>query len=99
MSAAFAPSCVRSVNSSVVNNGVPEEDVYKRQLLPLYYQIDRGDAAWKAGLMMAPQGIGAALVMRLAGSLSDKRGPRYVAAFGMGVLAIGTFFYLSLIHI
>ncbi len=62
-------------------------------LLPLYYQIDRGDAAWKAGLMMAPQGIGAALVMRFAGSLSDKHGPRYVAAFGMSVLAIGTFFY------
>jgi len=62
-------------------------------LLPLYYQIDRGDAAWKAGLMMAPQGIGAAVVMRLAGSLSDKYGPRYVAAGGMAGLAIGTFFY------
>ncbi|HEY5304986.1 MAG TPA: MDR family MFS transporter [Acidimicrobiales bacterium] len=64
-------------------------------LLPLYYQIDRGDAAWKAGLMMAPQGIGAALVMRLAGSLSDKHGPRYVAAFGMAGLAIGTYFYTN----
>jgi EmrB/QacA subfamily drug resistance transporter len=62
-------------------------------LLPLYYQIDRGDAAWKAGLMMAPQGIGAALVMRLAGSISDRRGPRYVATFGMAMLALGTFFY------
>ena len=62
-------------------------------LLPLYYQVDRGDAAWKAGLMMAPQGIGAALVMRYAGSLSDRKGPRYVAAFGMAMLALGTFFY------
>ena len=62
-------------------------------LLPLYYQIDRGDAAWKAGLMMAPQGIGAAVVMRLAGSLADKHGPRYVASFGMAGLALGTFFY------
>jgi EmrB/QacA subfamily drug resistance transporter len=62
-------------------------------LLPLYYQVDRGDAAWKAGLMMAPQGIGAALVMRYAGSLSDRRGPRYVAMFGMATLALGTFFY------
>ena len=64
-------------------------------LLPLYYQIDRGDAAWKAGLMMAPQGIGAALVMRLAGSLADKHGPRFVAAGGMAGLAIGTFFYTT----
>jgi EmrB/QacA subfamily drug resistance transporter len=62
-------------------------------LLPLYYQIDRGDAAWKAGLMMAPQGIGAAMVMRYAGSLSDRRGPRYVATFGIALLALGTFFY------
>jgi EmrB/QacA subfamily drug resistance transporter len=64
-------------------------------LLPLYYQVDRGDAAWKAGLMMAPQGIGAAMVMRFAGSLSDRRGPRYVAVFGMALLALGTFFYTS----
>ena len=27
-------------------------------LLPLYYQIDRGDAAWMAGLMMAPRASG-----------------------------------------
>ncbi|HEY5122087.1 MAG TPA: MDR family MFS transporter [Acidimicrobiales bacterium] len=64
-------------------------------LLPLYYQIDRGDAAWKAGLMMAPQGIGAAMVMRLAGSLADKHGPRYVASFGMAGLALGTYFYTT----
>jgi EmrB/QacA subfamily drug resistance transporter len=64
-------------------------------LLPLYYQIDRGDAAWKAGLMMAPQGIGAAMFMRLAGSLADKHGPRYVAAGGMAALAIGTYFYTT----
>jgi len=64
-------------------------------LLPLYYQIDRGDAAWKAGLMMAPQGIGAALVMRLAGSLADKYGPRYVAAAGMFGLALGTYVYTN----
>jgi len=62
-------------------------------LLPFFYQIVRGDSAWKAGLMMAPQGIGAALVMRYAGSLSDRRGPRYVAAFGMSLLALGTLVY------
>ena len=60
-------------------------------LLPLYYQIDRGEAAWRTGLLMAPQGIGAAVVMRLAGSMSDKYGPRYVAAFGLTVMAFGTF--------
>ena len=64
-------------------------------LLPLYYQIDRGEAAWKAGFLMAPQGIGAALVMRAAGALMDKYGPRYVAACGFTVMTIGTFAYTS----
>ena len=64
-------------------------------LLPLYYQIDRGEAAWKVGLLMAPQGIGAAMVMRFAGSLSDKHGPRYVAMSGMTVMALGTFVFTA----
>jgi len=64
-------------------------------LLPFYYQVVRGDPAWKAGLLMAPQGIGAAMVMRYAGALSDRRGPRYVAAVGMSLLALGTLVYTS----
>lgn len=65
-------------------------------LLPLYYQIDRGAHAWQAGLLLAPQGIGAALVMRLAGSMSDKYGPRWVAVFGMSVMALGTVVFTTL---
>ena len=33
-------------------------------LLPLYYQIVRGQSALHAGLLMAPQGIGSAIVCR-----------------------------------
>lgn len=62
-------------------------------LLPLYYQIVRGDSAWLAGLMMAPQGIGAALSMRTGGLMADRRGPRSVVPYGVLILAIGTFFY------
>ncbi len=62
-------------------------------LLPLYYQIARGDSAWVAGLMMAPQGIGAAISMRPGGILADQRGPRYVVPVGVVVLSIGTFAY------
>jgi len=59
-------------------------------LLPLYYEIVRGMSPWQAGLMMAPQGIGAALVMRKAGQLSDQRGPRTMVPLGMAIMALGT---------
>ncbi len=62
-------------------------------LLPLYYQIVRGDSAWLAGLMMAPQGLGAAMSMRAGGLMADRRGPRSVVPYGVVVLAVGTFFY------
>ena len=62
-------------------------------LLPLYYQIVRGDSPWIAGLMMAPQGIGAALVMRWSGTIADRRGARAVVPFGMALLALGTLVY------
>ena len=45
-------------------------------LLPIYYQVARGQEAWVAGLLMAPQGIGAACIMRWAGSITDRFGPR-----------------------
>jgi EmrB/QacA subfamily drug resistance transporter len=62
-------------------------------LLPLYYQVVRGDSAWIAGLMMAPQGIGAAMVMRWSGGIADRRGARTVVPVGMALLALGTFAY------
>ena len=62
-------------------------------LLPLYYQIVRGQSPWIAGLLMAPQGIGAAIVMRPAGIWADRNGTRSVVPLGMAVLALGTFAY------
>jgi len=62
-------------------------------LLPLYYQIVRGESPWMAGLLMAPQGIGAALVMRPAANLSDRYGTRITVPIGMALLAIGTLAY------
>ena len=59
-------------------------------LLPLYYQIARGQEAWVAGLLMAPQGIGAACIMRWAGSFTDRHGPRRIVPFGILVMAAAT---------
>jgi EmrB/QacA subfamily drug resistance transporter len=59
-------------------------------LLPLYYQVARGQEAWQAGLLMAPQGIGAACIMRWAGSVTDRLGPRRVVPFGILLMAGAT---------
>ena len=59
-------------------------------ILPLYYQVARGESALTAGLLMAPQGIGAAMAMPLAGRLTDKVGGGIVAVFGLLVLIVGT---------
>ena len=58
-------------------------------LLPLYYQVARGQEAWVAGLLMAPQGIGAACIMRWAGSVTDRVGPRRVVPVGILLMAVG----------
>jgi len=59
-------------------------------LLPLYYQIARGQSALVAGLLMAPQGIGAACVMRLSGRVTDRVGPRKVVPAGIILMAVST---------
>jgi MFS family permease len=59
-------------------------------LLPLYYQQVRGASALGAGLLLAPQGIGALLPRTLAGKLTDRIGPRPVVLAGMAIAAAGT---------
>jgi len=59
-------------------------------ILPLYYQIARGQSPWQAGLLMAPQGVGAALVMRKSGSITDRLGPRRVVPPGILIMAAAT---------
>jgi EmrB/QacA subfamily drug resistance transporter len=59
-------------------------------LLPLYYQVARGESALTAGLLMAPQGLGAAMAMPLAGRLTDKVGGGRVAVVGLIFATVGT---------
>jgi EmrB/QacA subfamily drug resistance transporter len=59
-------------------------------LLPLYYQIDRGLSALQAGLLIAPQGLGAAVAMRLSGPLTDRSGGGPVVIAGLLILGLGT---------
>jgi EmrB/QacA subfamily drug resistance transporter len=58
-------------------------------LIPLYYQTVRGASALEAGLLLAPQGIGAMITMPIAGKLTDRYGPNRLPAVGIPMLVIG----------
>ena len=59
-------------------------------LVPLYFQDVRGhDPLW-TGLLLAPQGIGVLLSRGVAGSLTDRIGPRWVVTTGLALAAAGT---------
>jgi MFS family permease len=59
-------------------------------LLPLYYQIVRGESPLATGLLLVPQGLGAALAMPIAGRLTDEIGARAVIPFGIALALAGT---------
>jgi EmrB/QacA subfamily drug resistance transporter len=59
-------------------------------VVALYFQLARGETPLHTGLLMAPQGIGAAAVMPLAGRLTDRVGGGHVATVGFALLALGT---------
>jgi EmrB/QacA subfamily drug resistance transporter len=65
-------------------------------LLPLYYQLVRHEDPLHVGLLLAPQAVGAALAMPLAGFLTDKIGARVVVSSGMVVALLGTLAYTQI---
>src|SRR2546423_812766 len=62
-------------------------------LIPLYYQQVRHEGAVTIGLLLAPQGLGAALALPLAGRLTAKLGARGVASAGMALAVLGMLAY------
>jgi EmrB/QacA subfamily drug resistance transporter len=58
-------------------------------LVPTYFQQIRGESVLKAGLLVAPQGIGAMLTMPIAGTLSDKFPVGRIVPFGLVFIAAG----------
>ena len=59
-------------------------------LLPLYWQGIRHESVVHTGLLTAPQGLGMALVMPLAGKLADRFGGGPLALLGVTVTAVAT---------
>ena len=64
-------------------------------LLPLYYQLVRRESPLDTGLLLAPQGLGAAVAMPLAGWLTDCYGARLVVPVGMVIALVGTLAFLT----
>lgn len=65
-------------------------------LLPSYLQQVRGLTPLHAGLLIAPQGLGAMLTMPVAGRLVDRIGPGRIVMTGLVVIAVGTLFLTQL---
>ncbi len=59
-------------------------------LVPLYWQGVRHESVLDTGLLTAPQGLGAALVMPLAGRLTDRFGGGPFALFGVLLTTVAT---------
>jgi EmrB/QacA subfamily drug resistance transporter len=59
-------------------------------LLPLYWQGVRHESVVDTGLLTAPQGLGMALVMPLAGKLTDRYGGGPLALIGVIVTTVAT---------
>ena len=58
-------------------------------LVPTYFQQIRGESTLAAGLLIAPQGIGAMITMPIAGNLVDRIPVGRIVPVGMVLIAIG----------
>jgi EmrB/QacA subfamily drug resistance transporter len=60
-------------------------------LVPTYFQQVRGELPLDAGLLVAPQGIGAMLTMPIAGSLADRLPIGRIVPVGLALIVVGMF--------
>lgn len=60
-------------------------------LVPTYYQQVRGESTLQAGLLVAPQGLGAMVTMPIAGALVDRFPVGRIVPFGLLLITGGMF--------
>jgi EmrB/QacA subfamily drug resistance transporter len=60
-------------------------------LVPTYFQEIRGESTLHAGLLVAPQGLGAMITMPIAGRLVDRMPIGRITPFGIALIVIGMF--------
>ncbi|MCH2556841.1 MAG: DHA2 family efflux MFS transporter permease subunit [Alcanivorax sp.] len=64
-------------------------------LLPLYFQTGSGFDATTTGLLLLALGLGSALILPIAGALTDRHGPAAVSLAGVALLALTTLPFLA----
>jgi EmrB/QacA subfamily drug resistance transporter len=67
-------------------------------VIPVYFQVVRGESPLRAGLLLAPIGLGAIITMSLSGRLADKIAPRWIAIAGMIIVVAGAIVFTR-IHV
>jgi EmrB/QacA subfamily drug resistance transporter len=65
-------------------------------LMPLYFQTVRGESAVTTGMLLAPQGIGAAVAMVLSGRATERFGGGLTALVGGALTVVATVPFLLL---
>jgi EmrB/QacA subfamily drug resistance transporter len=65
-------------------------------LLPLYFELVRGRSPLETGLLLIPQGLGAAVALPVAGSLTDRIGARPVVTSGIALALVGALGYTQI---
>jgi EmrB/QacA subfamily drug resistance transporter len=65
-------------------------------LMPLYFQQVRFEGALNAGLLLAPQGIAAMIMMPIAGSIVDRGGAARMAQLGIVVIVASMIVFTQL---
>ena len=60
-------------------------------LVPTYFQQVRGESTLHAGLLVAPQGLGAMMTMPIAGRLSDRIPVGRIVPVGLVLIIVGMF--------
>ncbi|MBA2955145.1 DHA2 family efflux MFS transporter permease subunit [Nocardioides sp. MAH-18] len=65
-------------------------------LFPQYFQLVRGEDAMNAGLLLAPQGLGAMITMPIAGVLADRMGPGKIVMTSIVVITVGMAMFATL---
>ncbi|QHB99655.1 DHA2 family efflux MFS transporter permease subunit [Epidermidibacterium keratini] len=65
-------------------------------LFPSYFIQVRHEDTLTAGLLLAPQGLGAMVTMPIAGAIADRKGPGRVVIPGLVLIALGMFTFTQM---